>query len=82
MDAKLIILWGFNPAETVHGTNTTYYLRRAKEAGAKNNRGGPALLRYGGSLADEWILLPTTDNALMDAMIYVMIEENSTIGIL
>lgn len=29
------------------------------------------------SLADQWIpLLPTTDNALMDAMMYVIISEN------
>ena len=29
------------------------------------------------SLADQWIpLLPTTDNALMDAMMYVIVTEN------
>ncbi|MGI6551624.1 MAG: molybdopterin-dependent oxidoreductase [Bacillota bacterium] len=77
VDAKLIILWGFNPAETVHGTNTTYYLRRAKEAGAKIIVVDPRYSDTAVALADEWIpLLPTTDNALMDAMTYVMIEES------
>lgn len=29
------------------------------------------------SLADQWVpLLPTTDNALMDAMMYVIVTEN------
>lgn len=29
------------------------------------------------SLADQWIpLLPTTDNAMMDAMMYVIVSEN------
>jgi anaerobic dimethyl sulfoxide reductase subunit A len=31
--SKLIILNGFNPAETVFETNSSYYLARAKEAG-------------------------------------------------
>ena len=32
--SKLIILNGFNPAETIFETNSNYYLARAKEAGA------------------------------------------------
>ncbi len=77
VDSKLIILWGFNPAETIHGTNTTYYLRKAKEAGAKIIVVDPRYSDTAVALADEWIsLLPTTDNALMDAMTHVMIEEN------
>ncbi len=33
--SKLIILNGFNPAETIFETNSNYYLGKAKEAGAK-----------------------------------------------
>lgn len=75
--SKMIILWGFNPAETIHGTNTAYYIRKAKEAGAKIVVVDPRYSDTAGAFADEWIApLPTTDNALMDAMIYVMIKEN------
>lgn len=74
--SKLIILWGHNPAETVFGTNTTYYLKKAKERGAKIVVIDPRYSDSAAALADQWIpLLPTTDNALMDAMIFVMIEE-------
>jgi len=77
VNSKLIILWGFNPAETIHGTNTIYYLRRAKEAGAKIIVIDPRYTDTAIALADEWIpIRPTTDNALMDAMAYVMITEN------
>lgn len=74
--SKLIILWGHNPAETTFGTNTTYYLKKAKENGAKIIVIDPRYSDSAAALADQWIpLLPTTDNALMDAMTFVMIEE-------
>lgn len=75
INSKLIILWGHNPAETVFGT-TMYHLRRAKEAGARIVVVDPRYSDTAIALADEWIpLLPGTDNALMDAMAYVMITE-------
>ncbi|MGD8191574.1 DMSO/selenate family reductase complex A subunit [Brevibacillus ginsengisoli] len=74
--SKLIILWGFNPTETIFGT-ASFYLRKAKENGAKIIVVDPRYSDTAISLADEWIpLLPTTDNALMDAMMYVIITEN------
>lgn len=75
--SKLIILWGFNPAETVFGTNTSFFLKKAKEAGAKIIVIDPRYSDTAAAFADEWIPnLPTTDNAVMDAMTYVMITEN------
>lgn len=75
-EAKLIILWGFNPAETIHGTNTAYYLKLAKEAGARIVCVDPIYTSTAGALADQWIpVRPTTDVALMDAMAYVMVSE-------
>lgn len=77
VNSKLIILLGFNPADTIHGTNTAYYLKMAKNAGAKIISIDPIYSNTAISLADEWIpIRPTTDNALMDAMAYVMIKEN------
>jgi anaerobic dimethyl sulfoxide reductase subunit A len=76
VNAKLILLWGFNPAETVFGTNTSYHLKRAREAGAKIIVIDPRLTMTAQSLADEWIPIRAgTDSALMDAMAFVMIAE-------
>lgn len=76
LHSKLIILWGHNPAETSFGTNTAYYLLKAKENGARIIVVDPRCSDTAAAFADQWIpLLPTTDNALMDAMLYVMITE-------
>jgi anaerobic dimethyl sulfoxide reductase subunit A len=75
-DSKLILLVGFNPADTIHGSNTAYYLKRAKEAGARIVVIDPIFTNTAGALADRWIpIRPTTDNALFDAMAYVIATE-------
>ncbi|MHC1681969.1 MAG: DMSO/selenate family reductase complex A subunit [Clostridiaceae bacterium] len=75
-NSKLIILLGFNPAETIHGTNTSYYLKMAKKAGAKIICIDPMYSSTAIGLADQWIpIKPTTDSALLDSMAYVMITE-------
>lgn len=77
VNSKLIILMGFNPAATIHGTNTAYYLKKAKAAGAKIICIDPLYSDTAVALADQWIpIRPTTDSALLDAMAYVMITEN------
>lgn len=74
-DSKLIILWGHNPVETRFGV-TDYYVRKAKEAGVKIVVIDPRQSDTAVALADEWIpIAPTTDNAMMDAMTYVIISE-------
>ncbi len=76
-NSKLIILFGWNPCETIHGTNTSYYLKMAKKAGAKIICIDPMYSSTAIGLADQWIpIRPTTDSALLDAMAYVMITEN------
>jgi anaerobic dimethyl sulfoxide reductase subunit A len=77
VNSKLIILLGFNPTDTIHGTNTAYYLKMAKNAGVRIISIDPIYSNTAIALADEWIpIRPTTDNALLDAMAYVMITEN------
>ena len=74
--SKLIILNGFNPAETIFETNSNYYLSRAREAGAKVVVIDPRLTETAVTFADEWLpLKPTTDSALFIAMAHVMIVE-------
>jgi len=75
--SRLIILWGFNPAHSIHGTNTPWYLKLAKEQGCKFVSIDP---RYTDSAAayDAWWIpiRPGTDVAMMLAMAYVMIDED------
>ncbi len=77
INSKLIILIGWNPADTTFGTNSSWYLKRAREAGARIYVIDPIYTNTAIALADEWIpIRPTTDNALFDAMAYVMVQEN------
>jgi anaerobic dimethyl sulfoxide reductase subunit A len=77
LNSKLILLWGWDPARMISGTNTMYHLIKAKEAGVKIVSIGP---RYDDStaiLAGKWIpIRPGTDTAMMVSMAYVMITEN------
>jgi DmsA/YnfE family anaerobic dimethyl sulfoxide reductase A subunit len=74
--SKLIILNGFNPAETIFETNSNYYLAKAKEAGAKIIVIDPRLSETAATFADEWIpLKPTTDAALFAAMAHVIVSD-------
>ena len=76
LNSKLILLWGYNPAETVFGTNTAYRLKLARRAGARIVVIDPRLSMTAQALADDWIpLRPGTDSALMDAMAHVIITE-------
>lgn len=76
LETKLVILWGHNPTETIFG-HTNYFLQKMKQNGTRFIVVDPRYSDTVSSLADQWIpLLPTTDNALMDAMMYVIISEN------
>ncbi|MFW6335109.1 MAG: molybdopterin-dependent oxidoreductase, partial [Desulfosalsimonas sp.] len=77
MNSRLIILWGWDPARMISGTNTMYHLIQAKENGAKIISIDPRYHDTAATLAHEWIpLYPGTDTALMAAMANVMIKEN------
>ncbi len=77
INSKYIIMWSWNPSEMRDGTNSEYFLKKAKENGAKIICIDPRMSLSAVSLADEWIpIRPGTDVALMSAMAYVMITEN------
>lgn len=75
--AKLIVMFGDNPASTrVGGLNSSYYLKLAKKAGAKIIVIDPRHSDTVSTFADQWIpIRPTTDSALVSALVYVMITE-------
>ena len=75
-ETRMVILWGHNPNETIFG-HTNHYFQQMKRNGTRFVVVDPRYSDTAASLADQWIpLLPTTDNALMDAMMYVIITEN------
>ncbi len=77
LNSKLIILWGWDPARMISGTNTMYHLIKARENGARVIAIDPRYHDTAATVADEWIpIRPGTDTAMMVAMANVMITEN------
>ncbi len=77
LNSKLIILWGWNPMETIQSTLTSYYLIQAKEKGIKFVCVDPRFTDTCALLADQWIpIRPGTDTAMLVAMAYVIIKED------
>ena len=71
------MMWSWNPAEMRDGTNSEYFIKKARERGARVVCLDPRQTLSAVALADEWIpVRPGTDAALMSAMAYVMITEN------
>jgi anaerobic dimethyl sulfoxide reductase subunit A len=76
LNARYILMWGWNPAEMRDGTNSDYFVKLARENGARVICIDPRHSLSAASLADEWIpIRPGTDTAMMSAMAYVMLTE-------
>jgi anaerobic dimethyl sulfoxide reductase subunit A len=76
LNSRLIILWGWDPARMISGTNTMYHLIRARENGARVISVDPRYHDTAATAADEWIpIRPGTDTAVMAAMANVMLRE-------
>ena len=77
VNSKYIIMWGWNPAEMRDGTNSEFFIKKARENGARVICIDPRMSMSATALADEWIpIRPGTDVALMSAMAYVIISED------
>lgn len=77
VNSKYIIMWGWNPAEMRDGTNSEFFIKKAREKGAKVVCIDPRMSMSAVALADEWIpIRPGTDVAMMSAMAYTIINEN------
>lgn len=77
VNSKFIIMWGWNPAEMRDGTNSEFFIKKAREQGAKVVCIDPRMSMSAVALADEWIpIRPGTDVAMMSAMAYTIISEN------
>lgn len=77
LNSRLIVMWGWDPVNTIHETNTSWYLLQAKESGARIIAVDPRYTNSAAVLAHQWIpIRPGTDTAVLIAMAYVMIREN------
>jgi anaerobic dimethyl sulfoxide reductase subunit A len=77
VNSRYILMWGWNPAEMIDGTNSSYFLKMARQNGATIVCVDPRQTMSAVGLADEWIpIRPGTDTAMMTAMAYVMVSEN------
>ncbi len=76
LNSKYILMWGWNPAEMRDGTNSDFFVKLAREKGARVVCIDPRHTLSAAALADEWIpIRPGTDVAMMTAMAYVMLTE-------
>ncbi|HZK85306.1 MAG TPA: DMSO/selenate family reductase complex A subunit [Desulfosporosinus sp.] len=77
LKAKLIVMFGDNPANTrVGGLNSSYYLKLAKKNGTRIIVIDPLHTDTASTFADQWIpIRPTTDSALAASLAYVIITE-------
>ncbi len=76
INSKYILMWGWNPSEMRDGTNSEFFIKKARENGARIICIDPRMSMSAVALADEWIpIRPGTDVAFMSAMAYVIISE-------
>lgn len=77
LNSKMIVMWGYNPSDSVRGTNSSYHVMLAKENGAHIVGVDPRCTDSVGTFADQWIpIRPGTDAAMLIAMAYVIINED------
>jgi anaerobic dimethyl sulfoxide reductase subunit A len=76
LNSKMIILWGSNPAESISGTETRWYLTQAREKGIKIVCIDPRYTQSAAAWSRQWIpIRPGTDTALMVAMAFVILKK-------
>ena len=76
LNSRLIILWGFNPADTRFGCETEASLKQAADGGLPfivvDPRKTPSVTKYNA----RWIPIKAgTDSALMLSMLYLLLSE-------
>ena len=77
LSSRLIIMWGWNPADTEQGSLIPSILVYAKERGSKIIAVDPRYTDSAATFAEKWIpIRPGTDAAVLLSMGYVIIKEN------
>jgi anaerobic dimethyl sulfoxide reductase subunit A len=77
LNTRLLIMWGWNPANNIWDPETNLYLARAREKGIRIVAVDPRYTDTAATFAHQWIpIRPGTDTAMFLAMAYVIITEN------
>jgi len=77
LNSRTIIMWGWNPANTIWDPETSLSLAKARENGARVIAIDPRYTDSVATFADQWIpIRPGTDAAMLSAMAHVIITEN------
>jgi len=77
VNSRLMILWGWSPADGTFGTNNPQYLHWAHQRGVRMVTVDPRATRTSLKLADEHVAIrPGTDAAMLIAMAQVIVSEN------
>ena len=76
LNSRMIILWGCDPARSVFGTETRYYLAKARQKGIRIVSVDPRYTDSTAAFASQWIpILPGTDTAMLVAMAWVILQK-------
>jgi anaerobic dimethyl sulfoxide reductase subunit A len=76
VNSRLIVMWGWSPADGTFGTGTLQYLKAAKRRGVRIVCVDPRRTRTSWELADQHVFIrPATDTAALIAMAYVILTE-------
>jgi len=76
LNSRLLILWGWNPANTIWDPETSFTLARVHERGIRIVAVDPRYTDSAATFADQWIpIRPGTDAAMLIAMAHVIITE-------
>ncbi len=76
VNSRLMLLWGWSPADGTFGTGTLQYLKVAKQHGVRMICVDPRVTRTSHDLADEHVFIrPSTDTAALLAMAWVIASE-------
>ena len=77
LDSRLVIMWGWNPANTIQDPETSFVLARVREKGARIVVLDPRFTDSAAAFAHQWVpIRPGTDTAMLNAMAYVIVKEN------
>ena len=77
LNSRLIIMWGWNPANTIWDPGTSLWLSKAREKGVKIVVLDPRFTDSVATFAHQWIpIRPGTDAAMLIAMAHVIITED------
>jgi anaerobic dimethyl sulfoxide reductase subunit A len=80
-NASQLVLWSFNPGDTVMGVNTMWYLQQAREKGIPIISIDSRINQTTAAIATQKVMVvPGTDSALIAGMMYHLLAEPSLDG--